>query len=102
MEDLRGGDDAASALSRVLQDEGANAVIAAVLSIIPWCVVALAGGALAQGQPADMLELKGRYGEERRTAILEQEVGKVNLEDLIAEEMQAVTLCSAPEKSPSA
>jgi hypothetical protein len=43
---LRGGDDAASALSRGLQDEGANAVIAAVLSIIPWCVVALAGGAM--------------------------------------------------------
>jgi hypothetical protein len=43
---LRGGDDAASALSRGLQDEGADAVIAAVLSIIPWCVVALAGGAM--------------------------------------------------------
>jgi DNA gyrase subunit A len=41
---------------------------------------------------ADMIELKDKYGDERRTTILDQEAGKVNLEDLIAEEMQAVTL----------
>jgi DNA gyrase subunit A len=41
---------------------------------------------------ADTLELKDKYGDERRTAIIDQEAGKVNYEDLIAEENQAVTL----------
>jgi DNA gyrase subunit A len=40
----------------------------------------------------DMVELRDKYGEERKTTILDQEVSKVKLEDLIAEEMQAVTL----------
>ncbi len=41
---------------------------------------------------SDTLELKDKYGDERRTAIIDQEAGKVSLEDLIAEETQAVTL----------
>lgn len=41
---------------------------------------------------ADTLELKNKYSDERRTEIIDQEAGKVSLEDLIAEEMQAVTL----------
>lgn len=41
---------------------------------------------------SDTLELKSKYSDERRTEIIDQEAGKVNLEDLIAEEVQAVTL----------
>ncbi len=40
----------------------------------------------------DTLELKDKYGDERRTQIIDQEAGKVSLEDLILEETQAVTL----------
>ena len=41
---------------------------------------------------ADTLELKDKYGDERRTAIIDQEPGKVNYEDLIAEYFPP-TLC---------
>jgi DNA gyrase subunit A len=40
---------------------------------------------------ADLAELRDKYGDERRTAIIEA-VGRVNYEDLIAEEMNAVTI----------
>jgi DNA gyrase subunit A len=40
---------------------------------------------------ADMTELRDKYGEDRRTRIIEA-VGKVNYEDLIAEEVNAVTI----------
>lgn len=40
---------------------------------------------------ADLVELRDKYGEERRTAIIEAR-GQVNYEDLIAEEINAVTL----------
>src|SRR5438552_3118836 len=40
---------------------------------------------------ADLVELRDRYGDERRTQIADA-VGKVNYEDLIAEEMNAVTI----------
>ncbi len=40
---------------------------------------------------ADLEELRDRYGDERRTQIIDA-VGKVSLEDLIAEEVNAVTL----------
>jgi DNA gyrase subunit A len=41
---------------------------------------------------ADMLELQSKYHDERRTQIEDTEAGRLNMEDLIAEEMQAVTL----------
>jgi DNA gyrase subunit A len=40
---------------------------------------------------ADLTELRDKYGDERRTAIIEA-TGRVNYEDLIAEEMNAVTI----------
>jgi DNA gyrase subunit A len=40
---------------------------------------------------ADLVQMRDKYGDERRTKIIEA-VGKVNYEDLIAEEMNAVTL----------
>jgi DNA gyrase subunit A len=40
----------------------------------------------------DMVELKEKYGEERRTQIMEAAVGEVRFEDLIAEEINAVTI----------
>jgi DNA gyrase subunit A len=40
---------------------------------------------------ADLVQLRDKFGDERRTQIIEA-VGKVNYEDLIAEEMNAVTL----------
>jgi len=39
----------------------------------------------------DMVELKDKYADERRTQIIEA-TGKVNIEDLIAEEVNAVTI----------
>jgi DNA gyrase subunit A len=41
---------------------------------------------------ADMVTLRDKYGEERKTQILEQELKSISLEDLIAEEMNAITL----------
>jgi DNA gyrase subunit A len=40
---------------------------------------------------ADLAELRDKYGDERRTAIIEA-TGRVNYEDLIAEELNAVTI----------
>jgi DNA gyrase subunit A len=40
---------------------------------------------------ADLTELRDKYGDERRTGIIEA-TGRVNYEDLIAEEMNAVTI----------
>jgi DNA gyrase subunit A len=40
----------------------------------------------------DMVELRDKYGDERKTQILEQELKSISLEDLIAEEVNAVTL----------
>ncbi len=40
----------------------------------------------------EMEELKAKYGDKRRTTISDEELGVVNREDLIAEEMMAVTL----------
>jgi DNA gyrase subunit A len=40
---------------------------------------------------ADLIELRDKYGDERRTQIIEA-VGRVNYEDLIAEEVNAVTI----------
>ncbi len=40
---------------------------------------------------ADLTELRDKYGDERRTAIIEA-TGRVNYEDLIAEELNAVTI----------
>ncbi len=40
----------------------------------------------------DMLELKNRYGDQRRTEISEEELTNVNKDDLIAEENMVVTL----------
>lgn len=40
----------------------------------------------------DTLELRDKYGDERRTHILDEEPGRLKLEDLIAEEMNAITL----------
>jgi DNA gyrase subunit A len=40
---------------------------------------------------ADMVELRDKYGDERRTKIIEA-VGKISYEDLIAEEVNAVTI----------
>ncbi len=41
---------------------------------------------------ADMLELKRKHGDERRTEISGEEIGSVNLEDLIEEENMVVTI----------
>ncbi|HEV3262611.1 MAG TPA: DNA gyrase C-terminal beta-propeller domain-containing protein, partial [Gemmataceae bacterium] len=40
---------------------------------------------------ADLIELRDKYGDDRRTQIIEA-AGRVNLEDLIAEEVNAVTI----------
>lgn len=40
----------------------------------------------------DTEELRDKYGEERKTQILDQELSKITLEDLIAEEVNAVTI----------
>ena len=40
----------------------------------------------------DTEELRDKYGEERKTQILDRELGKITLEDLIAEEINAVTI----------
>ena len=40
---------------------------------------------------ADMVELRDKYGDERRTKIIEA-IGKISYEDLIAEEVNAVTI----------
>src|SRR5262249_12813453 len=40
----------------------------------------------------DLAELRDKYGDERRTEILDAGPGKLNLEDLIAEENNAVTI----------
>src|SRR5262249_5398534 len=40
---------------------------------------------------ADLIELRDKYGDERRTQIIDA-VGKVSVEDLIAEEVNAVTI----------
>jgi len=44
---------------------------------------------------AEMLELKERYGDERRTRVVPQELGKLNDEDLVPDEQVVVTLTSA-------
>jgi DNA gyrase subunit A len=41
---------------------------------------------------ADLTELRDKYGDERRTAIIDAAPGRISYEDLIAEEMNAVTL----------
>lgn len=43
----------------------------------------------------EMLELKEKYGDERRTKIIPQELGKMNDEDLVPDEQVVVTLTSA-------
>jgi len=43
----------------------------------------------------EMLELKERYGDDRRTRVVKNELDKMNDEDLIAEEQVVVTLTSA-------
>ncbi len=43
----------------------------------------------------EMLELKERYGDERRTLVVDNELDRMNDEDLIAEEQVVVTLTSA-------
>jgi DNA gyrase subunit A len=43
----------------------------------------------------EMLELKGRYGDERRTRIVKNELGKLSDEDLVPDEQVVVTLTSA-------
>ncbi len=43
----------------------------------------------------ELLELKKQYGDERRTRVVPQELGKMSDEDLIPEEQVAVTLTSA-------
>lgn len=40
----------------------------------------------------DMVELRDKYGDDRKTQILEQELKSISLEDLIAEEVNAVTI----------
>ncbi len=40
----------------------------------------------------DMVEVKDKYGDDRRTQIMEAAVGEVRFEDLIAEEINAVTI----------
>jgi len=44
---------------------------------------------------AEMLELKERYGDDRRTRVVPQELGKLNDEDLVPDEQVVVTLTSA-------
>jgi DNA gyrase subunit A len=41
---------------------------------------------------ADLEELRDKYGDDRRTLIIDEEPGRLRQEDLIAEEMNAVTL----------
>ncbi len=41
---------------------------------------------------ADMEHMRDKFGEERKTEIIDDEMGRVSLEDLLEEEMQAVTL----------
>ncbi len=41
---------------------------------------------------SDMVELRDKYSDDRKTQILEQELKSISLEDLIAEEVNAVTL----------
>jgi DNA gyrase subunit A len=43
----------------------------------------------------ELLEIRKKYGDERRTQIVPQELGKLNDEDLIPDEQVAVTLTSA-------
>jgi DNA gyrase subunit A len=43
----------------------------------------------------EMLELKKRYGDERRTRVVPQELGKMSDEDLVPDEQVVVTLTSA-------
>jgi DNA gyrase subunit A len=43
----------------------------------------------------EMLELKEKYGDERRTRVVPQELGKLNDEDLVPDEQVVVTLTSA-------
>ncbi|MCW1908163.1 MAG: DNA gyrase subunit A [Candidatus Saccharibacteria bacterium] len=43
----------------------------------------------------ELLEIRKKYGDERRTKIVPQELGKLNDEDLIPDEQVAVTLTSA-------
>lgn len=43
----------------------------------------------------EMLELKKRYGDERRTRVVPQELGKLSDEDLVPDEQVVVTLTSA-------
>lgn len=44
---------------------------------------------------AEMLELKKNYGDERRTKVIPQELGKMSDEDLVPDEQVVVTLTSA-------
>lgn len=44
---------------------------------------------------AELLELKKQYGDERRTKVIPQELGKMGDEDLIPDEQMVVTLTSA-------
>lgn len=44
---------------------------------------------------AELLELKKQYGDERRTKVVNSELGKMSDEDLIADEQMAVTLTAA-------
>lgn len=44
---------------------------------------------------AELLELKKQYGDERRTKVIPNELGKMSDEDLIADEQMAVTLTAA-------
>lgn len=43
----------------------------------------------------EMLELKAKYGDERRTRVIPQELGKMSDEDLVPDEQVVVTLTSA-------
>src|SRR5690606_34393724 len=43
----------------------------------------------------ELLQLKEQYGDERRTKIIPQELGKMSDEDLVPDEQVAVTLTSA-------
>jgi DNA gyrase subunit A len=43
----------------------------------------------------ELLEIKKQYGDERRTAVIDNELGKMSDEDLIADEQVAVTLTAA-------
>ncbi len=44
---------------------------------------------------AELIELKKQYGDERRTKVVNSELGKLSDEDLIADEQMAVTLTAA-------